>query len=304
MKNFKITVAFLFLSFSAISQAYHPVIEFDKYWDQSDEDGYTPCSFHPRRYLFIQKDSIINGHNYQLCKSFHLHGIPGPGTMMCPPFVVDTNFSTDYWLREDTIARKVYIYDYFGVPTTDQLLYDFTLEVGDTLKSYYACQGYTLILSAIETVTLHNGESRKKFVFQEGLYNIFYIEGIGGGLGIVQPLVMFEHQNRTLYCVKEGSEDIWGEECSTVFADIENETETAILIFPNPVEDILNVNLSDFPESTLYSFEVFDLNSNLILIAKLSASKNVISLTNLPPGFYFYKIKGKSCLRNGKLLKM
>lgn len=303
MKNFTITVAFLFLSFSAISQAYHPVIEMNKYWDQSDEDGYTPCSFHPRRYLFIQKDSIINGHNYQLCKSFHLHGIPGPGTMTCPPFVVDTNFATEYWLREDTIAKKVFIYDPYGLDGTDQLLYDFTLDIGDTLRSYYNTQNDTwIVLDAIETVTLHNGETRKKYIFY--LPDASYIEGIGGELGIVKPLLMFEHQNRTLYCVKEGSEDIWGEECSTVFAGIENETETAILIFPNPVEDILNVNLSDFPESALYSFEVFDLNSNLILIAKLRASKNVISLTTLPPGFYFYKIKGKSCLRNGKLLKM
>jgi hypothetical protein len=307
MKSLFAVIIFSMLSFSSISQVYHPVLELNKYWDQSDEDGYSPCSFDPRRYLFIQKDSIINGHNYQLCKSYYLHGIPGPGTMTCPPFVVDTNYSIDYWLREDTIARKVYIYDYFGVPTTDQLLYDFTLEVGDTLKSYYACwgcQGYPLILSAIEIVTLHNGETRKKYIFNEVYYQTFYIEGIGGGLGFVYPLYFFEHQDRMLYCVKNDGEDIWGTECNTVFVGVKNEPEISISVFPNPADYVLNINLSNVSESHPFSFEVFDLKGTKILTTKLESSDNAVSLTNLSPGFYLYKIRSEATLKNGKLVKL
>lgn len=306
MKTLFAIIIFSMLSVAAISQAYHPVLELNKYWDQSDQDSYSPCSFNPRRYVFIQKDSTINGHIYQLCKSYHLNGIPGPGISTCPPYVVDTNYPWNYWLREDTTARKVYIYDHDSSPT-DQLLYDFTLKVGDTLKSDYecwGCQGVPLILSAKEIVTLHSGETRMKYVFDP--FHLFpsYVEGIGGSLGFVLPIYMFENEARMLYCVKKDGEDIWGTVCNTVFVGMKNEPEISISVFPNPADDVLNINLNNISESLPYSFEVFDLKWIKILTTKLESSNNAVSLTNLSPGFYLYKIRSETTLKNGKLVKL
>ena len=306
MKTLFAIIIFSMVSLAAISQQYHPVIEMNKYWDQSDQDGWSPCSLNPRRYTFVQKDSTINGHIYQSCKSFHLIGTPVQGSMTCPPFVVDTNNPWNYWLREDTITRKVYIYDYDSSPT-DQLLYDFRLEVGDTLKSDYdcwGCQGEPLILSAKEIVTLHNGETRMKYVFDP--FHLFpsYIEGIGGCLGFVLPVYMFENEARMLYCVKKDGEDIWGSVCNTVFVGIKNEPETSFSVFPNPADDIINVNLNNISQAPSYSFEVFDLKGTNILSTNLKSSTNTVSLTKLSPGFYIYKIESEAKVYNGKLIKL
>ncbi len=303
MKTILAIITFSILSFAAMSQAYHPVIEMNKYWDQSNQDGWSPCSLEPRRYKFVDVYTTMNGHTYQMCKTYRLRGQPIDDQMTCPPFVADTIPIETSWLREDTIARKVYIYYPLWEPNPDQLLYDFTLNVGDTLQSYYAGYGFPLVLSAVETVTLNNGEIRKKYVFEEDPY-IFYIEGIGGGLGLVLPLYFFEHQDRTLYCVKKDGEDIWGTECNTVFIAVKNEPEISISVFPNPVDDVLNINLNNISESHPFSFEMFDLNGTKILTTRLESSDNAVSLTNLSPGFYIYKIRSEATLKNGKLVKL
>ena len=303
MNNLFATLIFSMLSLVSLSQEYHPVIELNKYWDQSDWNSYYPCSIFPYRYVFLQTYTTINGHTYQLCKPYPLQGLPGPGISTCPPFVADTNSSYNYWLREDTVAQKVYIYDPLYSENPDQLLYDFTLNVGDTLQSYYAGGYFPLVLTSIQTVTLNNGETRKKYVFNNRV-DVFYIEGIGGGLGLVLPLYFFENQNRMLYCVKKDGENIWGSVCSTVFVRIENKPEISVDVFPSPADDVLNINLGGISASPPYSFEVFDLNGTKVLATKLESSNNAISLTNLSPGFYIYKIRQQATIQNGKLVKL
>ena len=307
MKTLFAIIIFSMLSITTMAQAYHPVIELNKYWDQSDKDGWSPCSLEPRRYKFVDVFTTVNGYTYQMCKTYRLRGQPIDDDMTCPPFVADTISIETSWLREDTIARKVYIYDYDSSPT-DQLLYDFTLEVGDTLKSDYACLGgsgpHWLILYAKELVTLHNGESRLKYIFDPLFLFPSYIEGIGGELGLVRPLYFFENQDRRLYCVKKDGENIWGSICSTVFTGIENEREISVDVFPNPADDVLNINLNNISESHPFSFEVFDLKGTKILTTKLESSNNTVSLTNLRHGFYIYKIRSEATLKNGKLVKL
>lgn len=209
MKHLLVVITIICLQGVSFSQTYYPVIEVGKYWDQSNWDGYPPCSFLPFRYEFTEEDSTVNGFTYRFCKEYELIGEPGPGIMTCPPFVADTNYSKFAILREDTIARKVYIYDE-NSSQPDQLLYDFSIKIGDTLKSDFAGQGVMLILDSIEIITLRNGENRKKYIFNEGLDDICYIEGIGGGRGLFFPLYNSESLGTTLYCVKKNGEDIWG----------------------------------------------------------------------------------------------
>jgi hypothetical protein len=304
MKTLLAIITFSMLSFAAMSQAYHPVLELNKYWDQSDEDWYEGCSFNAYRYFMTNIDSTMEGFTYKLCKTYRLRGHhPWESWIDCPPFTADTVPQNAAWLREDTNARKVYIYDQGAFPTSDQLLYDFALNVGDTLKSYYASSSPTVLVS-IDTITLHNGESRKKYTFDHWSFGATYIEGIGGGFGFVLPLYIFEGPDRTLYCVKKDGEDIWGSVCNTVFVGMKNEPEISISVFPNPADDVLNINLNNISESNPYSFEMFDLNGTKILTTKLESSDNAVSLTNLSPGFYIYKIRSDATLKNGKLVKL
>jgi len=89
-------------------------------------------------------------------------------------------------MREDTVARKVYVFDIGN--GVDASLYDFTLEPGDTLP-FYAGQG-EMIVDSVGTVMLLTGEARKIFYLN---YNQYYIEGIGGSAGLFSPLAPPEY---------------------------------------------------------------------------------------------------------------
>ena len=301
MKRLLTFIVFIGFYQTSFSQSYIPVIELNKFWDQSNEDGYDPCSFSPYRYEFIEGDSIINGFSYRLSKAYPLIGNQGPGTMTCPPYLADTNFVLFACLREDTLARKVYIYDEFSNPK-DQLLYDFTLSIGDTLKSDYAGQGTVLILDTIEIVTLENGEARRKYVFNEDW--ISYMEGIGGSNGLFLPLYMPESNGTTLYCVKKNGEDLFGTICNTVFVGIKNEPEISISIFPNPATEIINIDLKTRFYSQSIQFELFDLKGIKILTKEITISRNSISLKDIIPGFYIFRVMTEMNLYYGSLFKI
>ncbi len=62
-------------------------------------------------------------------------------------------------MREDTIAKKVFIYEEW---CGDALLYDFSLDVNDTLLTVFSSP---LVVDSIRYVNLLNGEERKIFYF-------------------------------------------------------------------------------------------------------------------------------------------
>lgn len=72
------------------------------------------------------------------------------------------------------------IYAKLGNRSSEELVMDQSISVGDTLKL-----NWDYILSRIDTVVLKTGEERKRFVFNEGQWTSYWIENIGfetGGL--------------------------------------------------------------------------------------------------------------------------
>jgi hypothetical protein len=67
--------------------------------------------------------------------------------------------------------------------------------------------------------------------------------------------------------------------------------ESGIMVFPNPVQDVLNINL---PDNNNYRLEVLDYMGRIIFSALNTQSVSVSALT---PGFYFLK---STDLRSGK----
>lgn len=90
------------------------------------------------------------------------------------------------FLREE--GKKIWIYDDFS--SKEFLLYDFGLEVGDSLPCIFKWNGYeltydnilpehypdTIVVTAIKERTLDNGKTYKEWVFD---YGAPYVEGLG-----------------------------------------------------------------------------------------------------------------------------
>ncbi|MEN8225229.1 MAG: T9SS type A sorting domain-containing protein [Bacteroidota bacterium] len=105
-------------------------------------------------------------------------------------------------IREDTVERKVYQYDSNG----EWLLYDFSLELGDTLNTAIA---YDLVAVAVDSVLV--GDSfRKRWTYQydEASTPIDVIEGIGAMTGLLEIMISFEHIYY-LRCYYEGDEVVY-----------------------------------------------------------------------------------------------
>ena len=117
-----------------------------------------------------------------------------------------------YLLREED--NKIFLYS--QSLNKDIVLYDFTLEVGDSLPAYIKdfdgtmYSDDTLVVTDIFSVTLLDGKEYKKWTFDNGME---YVEGIGmyGGhrngnfFGLIQEIVVPCHTGTHLVCVSKNN---------------------------------------------------------------------------------------------------
>ena len=115
-----------------------------------------------------------------------------------------------YLLREED--NKIFLYS--QSLNKDIVLYDFTLEVGDSLPAYIKdfdgtmYSDDTLVVTGISSVTLLDGKKYKKWTFNNGME---YVEAIGmyGGrrngnfFGLIQEIVVPCHTGTHLVCVSK-----------------------------------------------------------------------------------------------------
>lgn len=298
MKHVILLQSFLALMSLSFSQSYHPIIEPNKYWDEGVYINQDPCYVNAIRIEFTDDDTLVNGYYYRIYNSYNLFGEPGPGGTICPPFTSDTIPIRQIGLREDTANRKVYAYDPTGNPT-DILIYDFSLSVGDTLY-YDNTGGYYQVLEEIEEIVLLNGETRKKYWFDN--HFAYYIEGIGGMNGLFMPIIPLVGGGYTRFCVKHFGEDIFGDQCNTYFVGANILHSDEILISPNPVRDLVHIELMNFQRQV--SFDIFNFNGTKVFSTYLDNQSNSVSLVNLLQGIYFYVIQTETTKYSGKLIKI
>ncbi|WP_395044219.1 LamG-like jellyroll fold domain-containing protein [Flavobacterium sp.] len=80
----------------------------------------------------------------------------------------------------------------------------------------------------------------------------------------------------------------------------ENNFNSTIKIYPNPVNNTVTINLENYSNSSL---EILDFNSRLIHSSKLQLSENEISMDDFSAGIYFFKIKTDKGVFLNKVIK-
>ncbi len=300
MKTHLLTTCLVLLNVFSFSQGYHKLIRTNTYWDVYSTYNTVWCYSDASRIFFTGSDTLIDGHLYRLSRRHPFHmmdTIPLP--FFCPPFdVLTTSYSTDKYIREDTLEKKVYIFcdEPFCNPPKDVLLYDFSLHIGDTLHSDYTL-GAVLVCSLIDSVTLYNGEIRKQFWFTGGW--TYYIESIGGRYGLLDPLVACIECGGGYFCQNENGVNLWGETCDNFFVATGNHNDEQYSILPNPAHDFIVVTSNK--QSPDFEFILLNLQGREILRKSLHGQSNRISITGLSPGIYIYRINSEKRIKQGKL---
>lgn len=221
-------------------------------------------------------------------------------------------------LREDTLTKKVYYYDYYQ----EVILYDFTLNIGDTI--YYGRQYgnpesvYYKVVDSIGSINLNDG-MRKIWYLTTSMYNMkdIWIEGIGsvfryGLLNPLQPDIPTDASSTYFGCFKYGNVFYFNRQatnsedcpCSQWLVSVPDVTSVSdeIKLYPIPTKDKLNINLGN---TTYDNLEIYTCNSKLIEKTKINSGKTIeLNLDNFERGIYFIKFSGKDNISLKKIVKL
>lgn len=190
--------------------------------------------------IMISGDTSISGQTYQ---KLFIPYIDSSTTGVC--------YGNGWYyrgaVREDVAAKKVY--HVMTASTTPQLLYDFNMQVGDTVQGYmetFLSPHDTIV--AIDSVLV--GTTYRKRWELSTYYNVYFIEGIGSTYGLLQrsPGYMTDNADYTLTCFSQEGATLYPNPTSaceviTSVNSIPKETET-INIYPNPSNGSFTIDLN------------------------------------------------------------
>ena len=276
------------------SNIYH-INSFDKHFNQSkiDEDLYNQITFDKNNNLWIkniadQLVKIVN--NNGILESEIIESIDGKP--ISADFIkIDNN--EDIWFI-DNLNNRLVKYDYTNIN-----IFDFPLEVDNIYRININNENNIWFLNAknlIENeVCSFNGGVYKNYsidnIFSNEIYNIsnLFLD-VNNNVWINSN----DYENHIVF----NPNGLVG---VPIISSVENnETQNHISIFPNPVNDLLNINL-ELLKGQKTKYKIFDLNSKLIDYNDLL--NNQIDVSKLPKGAYILEINNSDSISMIKFIK-
>jgi len=190
----------------------------------------------------------------------------------------------------------------------DEMLYDFDLDVGDTLPDSPLLYEDDIYVTAIDSILI--GEDyRKVFSLSTSMYNQAFdmIEGVGFIHGFLsgypdyfypETLVCYALQSVVYY----ENPNSYGGECDMFVGIPDNDTQTPqTKIFPNPSDGNITVRIQ-LDEATEVLIKVFDITGSVLYKDSWrfypGINEKNLNISDLPAGMYFITVIGE----NGKIL--
>jgi hypothetical protein len=207
-------------------------------------------------------------------------------------------------LREDTASKKVYFHD---GQNQDTLLYDFTLNVGDTLKQQYNAPMAPFIVHSIDSILIGSTyRKRWNYHVDQGL-PVSVIEGIGSTTGLLESLFIFE-QGGNLVCFSINDTTYYpsynSTNCQLITSGIKENAiaNNQITLFPNPATTTITLHFTMSNINCQLSIE--DVLGNKIYQQQITnATQATIDISTWSEGVYFYEVIGINETARGKFIK-
>ncbi len=292
MKFFFISaIITLLLHYGGISHAqtnvYHPFPDSGAVWrvDLVRWDNPFGTNYLSAYQYELGNDTLINGVPYtKLIRSgwFNNSGFP----------IYESWFYMGA-IRQDTSQKKVYFLD--GSLGTLSVLYDFSLQIGDTIPPPLLGQCPYKIITSIDSIQI-GSSYRKKINLMNGcgfpMNYAFLIEGIGSTKGLIEMLDPFESSSQ-LVCFSIDGITLYPDTNTAcpIFTTVENiEHDNKVLVHPNPVKRGGQLYLT-LRASKTYTIQFYNVMG--VLVYEVATDDNTIRLNdNLISGIYFYRITG------------
>lgn len=298
LSNLLISVTLLFCT-STFGQNYFPFPDSNAIWNTVGKNVFTSDEFRTRYGLF--EDTIINSTLYH--KIYDLF---------------DTNLiheNSSYFAAMRLEDKKVII-KIQNFPET--ILYDFSLTVGDTIwYEIGGCaypsgcdlwpQSHWKTVTSIDTITIENGDQRKRWHLESGFMSDTWIEGIGSvaWYGLFNPIItdiITNGDNFYFACLKQNEQVVYLNNplCDKCFCQLYTEIaqtkypENRLSIIPNPAKDRIIIQYNEIDKGA-YSLKIFN-SLGIIIFEKNDNMDNKleISVSEFLKGFYTVMIFDKS----------
>jgi hypothetical protein len=310
-------ISFVILIFSLLSwranltaQPYYQLLKNDRHWiyTQMISGEEPPVHIALAFALSVQGDTLLQGYSYKKIYQRTLQLNANSTDIQNPKQILNKYLYA--LMREDTVERKVYLIPFKDTVSmcqpTEHLLYDFSLQVGDTLndcvlENIYdsSWMSYVPRIDSIRQINYLGLETRA--FYTQGIfinYGLLFdspgvlLEGFGyeyHGLinyGRNGELVFFQY-----YC--EG--DSLDCELLSAVHDPREMPQSVISVTPNPARDIVFIQIdAAFHTNNEWQISLLNTMGNVILHENWNTVKELqIDVSNFPDGVYFLNIYGE-----------
>lgn len=294
------------LPFSGFSQEYVPFADTTKDWNVTFTGysyGGSVATINTMKLHISSSDTIINDTAYYKVIN------TGQYNFFLPEGIIG-------FIREDTAGRKVYFREstYAFYTPKDRLLYDFSIEQGDTTEIFglHHCLTHSNAyrVSSTGTITLLNGEERKTWqlipLAGSPVEADQWIEGIGSLNGLLFP-GCYELSTISisldLLCYYEGGVNLYLSQGDTCYIDyttgLETNLHSNIKLYPNPTKDFLFLELYEKTDNCKH-YTIFSADGLKISEGKSCNEKVSIPVSHLRNGIYHINIFSKLSSINNK----
>jgi len=303
MLRFITFILFLLTQNLSIGQSYkyHPFVFPNSQWNEISWEAPEPPSYCALSYkysLFISKDTLINNQNYyKIYKS-------GRSYANCPYTAQPYENIYVGAIRQDSVHKKVSFVPYEN--STDTLLYDFNLNIGDTLpQTYNNYKGHYYVLktdSALVGKVYH-----KRFLL--GLVgqaakvdtNVSIIEGIGSTYGLFNLMMPPFESGTYLVCYSANNDNYpANSNCNKVLA-ITTTQKLTTSIYPNPTISKFTIE-TEKPLSNANLILTNNSGNIVLQLNHISGQRISIDRGNFTSGIYYLRLYDGSNEYSGKVI--
>jgi hypothetical protein len=273
------------ISLTGFGQAYQPFPTSNAMWRENS--GGFQCSCCSDFQYSITGDTVINTLTY--------HKLQKTGVKYLEDLIGNCTSNIAYGInqyagcfRNDSTNKLVYFI--FPFTSTDTVLYDFNLSIGDTVPpSPLNDNGnFINVVTDIDSVFL-GGVYRKRFKLDSCWQQLYYIEGIGSTYGLLSPTMCPFEAMYNLQCFTKNALTVYPNStttCSIVTSINESIQINRFSIFPNPTTGTLFITT----ELQSYDISIFNSTGQLIKRKNFNSNSTLLDISDLPTGLFLIQI--------------
>ncbi len=274
---------------SAFAQDY---LANDPVWRQHSICGVpAPCIASDTYNYFTAGDSLIDGITWTKVQRFGVVNLNWQSPDPPQPSCAGTSpYNTDYhgvWLIRQQDRQLRILID--GV---DSLLFEFDLQVGQTLPLSYTNWNTDITVLAVDQVQIGT-ETRSRYELGNS-WAQYLIEGVGSSHGLFEPISNFFDCGYGLDCFGLGAESFYPEEweggCELMMGTGAVSAAARFGIAPNPAAD--NALVTGLRAGAAVTLT--DALGRTVRIERADADRLQMDLSNLPEGCYVVNSEGRS----------